>query len=133
MHPIANEYGLTQNDTFRANLEHILLCLEMDLLQLIIRRTWMQIEKYLVDWQTEKRLRREDWFFVFPNALHPLSTTWPWGIRPSLAVIWGVCWMFYYFFDEEGNMRTLLTGNIVLLANEVYEGLDPGKFIRRAG
>ncbi|KAK7516436.1 uncharacterized protein IWZ02DRAFT_292483 [Phyllosticta citriasiana] len=25
----------------------------------------------------------------------PMSTTWPWTIRPALAVLWGVCWMFY--------------------------------------
>lgn len=26
----------------------------------------------------------------------PICTTMPWTIRVALAVIWGVCWMFYY-------------------------------------
>ena len=24
-----------------------------------------------------------------------LSTTWPWNVKTSLMVLWGVCWMFY--------------------------------------
>ncbi|KAL9599576.1 MAG: hypothetical protein Q9219_003732 [cf. Caloplaca sp. 3 TL-2023] len=35
------------------------------------------------------------WFSEWPNGRRPLSTTWPWNIRPSLVVLWGVCWMFY--------------------------------------
>lgn len=32
---------------------------------------------------------------AFPDSCRPISTTWPWTIKPSLAVLWGVCWMFY--------------------------------------
>jgi hypothetical protein len=31
----------------------------------------------------------------FPNRLRPPCTTMPWTIWPALAVLWGVCWMFY--------------------------------------
>ena len=42
----------------------------------------------------------DDWFAEWPNGQRPLSTTWPWNIKPALLVLWGVCWMFYY--DDEG-------------------------------
>lgn len=36
------------------------------------------------------------WFFEWPSGLHPLNSTWPWAdVKPSLIVLWGVCWMFY--------------------------------------
>lgn len=130
---VAREHGLTADDIFLANLEHILLCLKANLMQLIISRTWTEIAKYLVEWQTERRLKREDWFFEFPNALHPLSTTWPWGIRPSLAVIWGVCWMFMseygYYWDEAGYFRNVATGKIVLHMSQLDEVFDLGTLL----
>jgi hypothetical protein len=33
---------------------------------------------------------------VFPGTIRPPCTTMPWMIWPSLVVLWGVCWMFYY-------------------------------------
>ncbi|KAH8811719.1 hypothetical protein F5884DRAFT_286627 [Xylogone sp. PMI_703] len=37
-----------------------------------------------------------DWFFEWPQGRRPLNSTWPWaGVKPSLLVLWGVCWMFY--------------------------------------
>ena len=37
------------------------------------------------------------WFFEWPSGLHPLNSTWPWAdVKPSLLVLWGVCWMFMY-------------------------------------
>lgn len=45
--------------------------------------------------QERKWLARVSWFTEWPNGQRPLSTTWPWNIRPSLVVLWGVCWMFY--------------------------------------
>lgn len=38
---------------------------------------------------------RLGWFFEWPGGRHPLNTTWPWAdVKPSLVVLWGVCWMF---------------------------------------
>lgn len=37
------------------------------------------------------------WFFEWPSGLHPLNSTWPWAdVKPSLLVLWGVCWMFVH-------------------------------------
>jgi hypothetical protein len=36
------------------------------------------------------------WFFEWPSGRHPLNSTWPWAdVKPSLIVLWGVCWMFF--------------------------------------
>ncbi|KAI9742282.1 MAG: hypothetical protein M1818_004182 [Claussenomyces sp. TS43310] len=36
------------------------------------------------------------WFFEWPGGRHPLNSTWPWAdVKPSLLVLWGVCWMFF--------------------------------------
>lgn len=53
----------------------------------------------------EQRAAR--WFSVFPGSVRPLSTTWPWTIRPALAVLWGVCWQFAVAgsFDARGGGR----------------------------
>lgn len=42
----------------------------------------------------------------WPDGHRLLSTTWPWNVKISILVIWGVCWMFYgeawdsYEFDS---------------------------------
>lgn len=65
--------------------------------------------------RTPERIRRRelqrtcppgDWFSDFPGECRPLSTTWPWTIKSSLAILWGVCWMFYDNEDHEiGNFK----------------------------
>jgi len=79
---------------FISNLTHALLCLEHDLLQEISSGIFKVVEKIWRDFHDQRN--NVDWFSVFPpRARRPLSTTWPWSIKPSLAVLWGVCWMFY--------------------------------------
>jgi hypothetical protein len=35
------------------------------------------------------------WFFEWEGGRHPLNSTWPWSnVKPSVLVLWGVCWMF---------------------------------------
>jgi hypothetical protein len=58
----------------------------------------------------------------YSSKLRPPCTTMPWTIWPALAVLWGVCWMFYGEYDwgfgdqdnswllEDANTMTLLTG-----------------------
>ena len=93
------------NEAYLANLEHLLLCLEEQLVQRLISVCIDLVQKHLEECQKDQGKHCQDWFFEFPDARHPLSTTWPWSIRPSLAVIWGVCWMFYDFnFDSERNL-----------------------------
>ena len=95
----------TLNETYIANLEHLLLCLKDHLLRLLVSKLTELLHKHVIEYQRDHLKHSEDWFFEFPDARHPLSTTWPWSIRPSLAVLWGVCWMFYELtFDENYNM-----------------------------
>ena len=53
-------------------------------------------------------------FSEFPNGVRHSCTTMPWTIIPSLAVLWGVCWMFYP--SESGNFSSpddLLHGKLL--------------------
>lgn len=113
------------HDTHAANLQHLLLRLESELLRLLVNRLVELVHRHVKDCQKDQSKRAEEWFFEFPDARHPLSTTWPWSIKPSLAVLWGVCWMFYdrlnsapLLFDKEGNMVNE-NGDIELPAHEV--------------
>lgn len=40
------------------------------------------------------------------SSSHALSTTLPWTIRLSLAVLWGVCWMFYPADNLDGRVNS---------------------------
>lgn len=125
---------------FLANIEHLLLCIRETILHvLIFGHALEQILKHLIECQKQKRLRGEEWFFEFPNARHPLSTRWPWSIRPSLAVLWGVCWMYYdrevhsssdldFAFDCQGNLIHRATGTIMQLGYDC-QALLSGRFI----
>lgn len=81
-----------------ANLEHLLRCLKQIALDAIIRYYLTIVEAHILHWhhywQYQKRID-EGWFAEWPNGQRPLSTTWPWNVKPSLLVLWGVCWMFY--------------------------------------
>lgn len=83
------------DDVRLANLEHMLLCLRQDIDHFLSDCGSDLFQKHVHEQQDQSIRSDEDWFSEFPNARHPLSTTWPWSIKPSLAVIWGVCWMFY--------------------------------------
>ncbi|KAG8626744.1 hypothetical protein KVT40_005689 [Elsinoe batatas] len=84
----AKEAGLT-------NLDDLLwgLCFDLEAFKTAMNERILL--KHIQDCQQDESIREEDWYSIFPDARHPLSTTWPWSIKPSLAVIWGVCWMFY--------------------------------------
>lgn len=86
---------LALDENIAANFEHLLLCLKNQLIRLLVLKLVDLVRKDLVECQRDQHRHCDDFFFEFPDARHPLSTTWPWSIKPSLAVIWGVCWMFY--------------------------------------
>ena len=81
-----------------ANLLHILLCLQQAAIYALIVLSFNIVE-------AEIQRRRGYWeqltrsengrFSEWPSGQRPLSTSWPWNIRPSLVILWGVCWMFY--------------------------------------
>ncbi|KAI9715384.1 MAG: hypothetical protein M1812_006029 [Candelaria pacifica] len=81
-----------------ANLQHFLLCLQRRLFDALLRKTLVDLEENAREWQKYWQQQRKLgtwWFFEWPSGRRPLSTTWPWNIKPSLVVLWGVCWMFY--------------------------------------
>ena len=83
---------------FIANLEHLLRCLRQAAQEAIVRHCVALVEAHILHWhqywQHQRRIG-EGWFSEWPNSHRPLSTTWPWNVKPSLLVLWGVCWMFY--------------------------------------
>ena len=81
-----------------ANLEHMLLCLQSAALEALIYCYLKVAEAEFVHWHSywQQRWQTGDaWFAEWPSGRRPLSTTWPWNVRPALLVLWGVCWMFY--------------------------------------
>jgi len=46
------------------------------------------------------------WFSEFPLGIRHPCTTMPWTIWPALAVLWGVCWMFYTPSEFEGFLHS---------------------------
>jgi hypothetical protein len=85
--------GAVLDDIFAANFAHLLLSLRGQLVEELIRQV---SEAVMADlWAYHRMCKFWDWFTEFPKGVRPVSTTWPWSIKPSLAVLWGVCWMFY--------------------------------------
>ncbi|KAL8950795.1 MAG: hypothetical protein Q9222_003202 [Ikaeria aurantiellina] len=89
-----------------ANLDHILRSLKQAALEALVYHELellaQHVQRWHQHWLHERRLDY-GWFSEWPNGRRPLSTTWPWNIRPSLVVLWGVCWMFY-----DNNARSAL-------------------------
>lgn len=83
-------FGLDIDDVFIANYEHLLLRLQAELVQVLTRKA---LEELLRGGHDKRQRKLLCWFSEF--AEKPLSTSFPWNIKPSLAVLWGVCWMFY--------------------------------------
>ena len=85
-------------EKFMANLEYLLRYLRQVALDAITCYYLNIVEAHVLHWdhhgQHQKRID-EGWFAEWPNGQRPLSTTWPWNVKISLLVLWGVCWMFY--------------------------------------
>ena len=111
---------LSFDEDIAANLEHLLLCLKEQLIRLLIAELRELVRTHIVECQREQKQHTKDLLLEFPDGRHPLSTTWPWSIRPSLAVLWGVCWMFYTYYDSQGNMRDH-NNNIIATAQSLQE------------
>ncbi|KAL8692913.1 MAG: hypothetical protein Q9224_003865 [Gallowayella concinna] len=96
--PSASALCGVDHEKFLANLEHLLRCLRQAALEALIFHGLRRLDEDVRQWhQRWLRDRQLDygWFLEWPNGRRPLSTTSPWNIRPSLVVLWGVCWMFY--------------------------------------
>lgn len=96
-----------------ANLEHLLQCLQQAAFEALISHALEErLDGDILHWRQhwqQRRRRNEGWFAEWPNGQHPLNTTWPWNVKPSLVVLWGVCWMFY---DNEGWMVRESRGHV---------------------
>jgi hypothetical protein len=90
--------GIQINEKAWANLEHLLLRVRHCLVRTFVLKAWDEVRES-PEWRYHQRrqlrLGGDKWCAEFSNNQRPVSTTWPWSIRPSLAVLWGVCWMFY--------------------------------------
>lgn len=80
-------FGLDIDETFVANYEHLLLRFQAELIQALARKA---LEELLQGQHDKKQQRLLSWFTEFAEKPRPLSTSFPWTIKPSLAVLWGV-------------------------------------------
>jgi hypothetical protein len=94
--------GLNFDELFIANYEHLLWRLRS---QLVDALTHKVLESLLLGDHDKKQHRLLSWFTEFADKPRPLST-FPWTIKPSLAVLWGVCWMFYDSHDQNMAQRS---------------------------
>jgi hypothetical protein len=81
--------GLDIEETFVANLEHLLLWLQAKLQDALMRKARSELLHPMGDYGKNQRklLACLDEFGEKPR---PLSISFPWTIKPSLAVLWGV-------------------------------------------
>ncbi|KAF1982465.1 hypothetical protein K402DRAFT_195656 [Aulographum hederae CBS 113979] len=92
-----NEDGLLEeyDEKVMANLEHLLLCLRNSLIRFLSRQVFDMLQEAWHQKRHNSGTGGKDWWTEFKGNQRPVCTTWPWSIRPSLAILWGVCWMFY--------------------------------------
>ena len=82
---------------YLANLEHVLRCIQHLALVCLVQRSLEVLgggRKPRKDFEAQRK-DDGDWFEEWSGGRPPLSSTMPWNIKPSLVVLWGVCWMFY--------------------------------------
>ena len=73
-----------------------------------------------------------------PGRRRPPSPSWPWSIKTSLIVLWGVCWMFFdsisfndpfFFNDSLGNNDCLASNETPdLFSFDLNPEVDPFDF-----
>jgi hypothetical protein len=110
--------GLDIDETFIANYEHLLVYLLAELAEALARKALEELLRGGYDKRQRKLLA---WFSEFAEKPQPLSTSFPWTIKPSLAVLWGVCWMFY---DHDSTDLGFKAGNSRVRKDKVLQHLD---------
>lgn len=88
-------------EKFLANLEHLIRCLRHAVIEALLQEALRLLEVQFWGQYLRQQREIEGCFAEWPNDQPPLSTTWPWNVKPSLVVLWGVCWMFY---NDNGNI-----------------------------
>lgn len=82
-------------EKFLANLEHLIRCLRHAVIEALFQETLRLLEIQFWGQYLQQQRVIEGCFAEWPNGQPPLNTTWPWNVKPSLVVLWGVCWMFF--------------------------------------
>lgn len=85
-------------EKFFANLEHLIRCLRHAVIEALLQERQEALRLLQIQfWNQYLQQHRgiEGWFAEWPNGQPPLNTTWPWNVKPSLVILWGVCWMFF--------------------------------------
>lgn len=82
-------------EKFLANLEHLIRCLRHAVIEALLQEALRLLEIQFWGQYLQQQREIEGCFAEWPNSQPPLNTTWPWNVKPSLIVLWGVCWMFY--------------------------------------
>lgn len=82
-----------KDEKYIANLLHLLRRLQHFLFKILVHRSLKRLDELHDHWQKhdsrqEGKALDDDWFSEWPSGQRPLSTTWPWNIRPSLVVLW---------------------------------------------
>ncbi|KAF1846885.1 uncharacterized protein K460DRAFT_278146 [Cucurbitaria berberidis CBS 394.84] len=113
-----HDVGLNMDENFIANYEHMLLRLRAELIEALARKA---LEELLRGGHDKKQRKMLSWFTEFAEKPQPLSTSFPWTIKPSLAVLWGVCWMFY---DSPPGEQAAKCGNDRVRQARVLRHLD---------
>ena len=115
------DLGLVIDETFIANYEHLLLRLRGELVQALARKA---LEELLHGGHDKRQRKLLAWFSEFAEKPRPLSTSFPWTIKPSLAVLWGVCWMFYDHENDHADEFGIRNGNDRVRRDRVLRNLD---------
>lgn len=108
--------GLRMDENFIANYEHMLLRLREELIEALARKA---LEELLHGGHDKKQRKMLAWFTEFAEKPRPLSTSFPWTIKTSLAVLWGVCWMFYDNPPSEEAAKVRQTRVLQQLATDI--------------
>ncbi|KAJ4290459.1 hypothetical protein N0V90_010676 [Kalmusia sp. IMI 367209] len=106
------EAGLCFDAGFLANYEHLLLRLLSQLVTVLSRKA---LELLLLGGYNKQQHRLLSWFTEFSHKPRPLSTSL--DIKPSLAVLWGVCWMFYNSSDQSNQANNGRVSREAVLQN----------------
>ncbi|KAH7371271.1 hypothetical protein BKA66DRAFT_573006 [Pyrenochaeta sp. MPI-SDFR-AT-0127] len=112
------DVGLNIDESFIANYEHMLLRLRAELINALARKA---LEELLHGGHDKKQRKMLSWFTEFAEKPQPMSTSFPWTIKPSLAVLWGVCWMFY---NSPPGEQAAKGGNDRVRQTKVLQHLD---------
>ncbi|KAF1815709.1 hypothetical protein P152DRAFT_446746 [Eremomyces bilateralis CBS 781.70] len=87
------------SDSALANLEHLLRILSDWFISWIEKTIVEEFKGRCSSWMARLKavgkLGGDLWCSEYRNNERPISTTWPWSIKPALAVLWGVCWQYY--------------------------------------